>query len=202
MLEGWLALAALARETKRVRLGTLVTGVTYRNPAMLAQEGTTLETISGRRGILGIGAAWNDVEHAGYGFEFPPVGQRMDRLEEALAIIQAMFTADRPSFPGQHYPIEQALNVPRPVQPGGPPILIGGGGEQRTLRFAAKYADMTHWFAVRLETLKHKPEVLERPCEAIGRDPSTIERTMGAPGIVTATGADTNAALDRTPRDP
>jgi alkanesulfonate monooxygenase SsuD/methylene tetrahydromethanopterin reductase-like flavin-dependent oxidoreductase (luciferase family) len=175
MLEGWLALAALARETKRVRLGTLVTGVTYRNPAMLAKEVTTLDTISGGRAILGIGAAWNDVEHAGYGFEFPPVGQRMDRLEEALAIIKAMFTEDRPSFHGEHYQIE------------------------RTLRIAAKYADMTHWFAMGLETLKHKTEVLERHCEAIGRDPSTIERTMGAPGIVTATDADTNAALDRIP---
>ena len=199
MLEGWLALAALARETKRVRLGTLVTGVTYRNPAMLAKEVTTLDTISGGRAILGIGAAWNDVEHEGYGYEFPPVRERMDRLEEALTIIKAMFTEDRPSFHGEHYQIEQALNVPRPVQPGGPRILIGGGGEQRTLRIAAKYADMTHWFAMGLETLKHKTEVLERHCEAIGRDPSTIERTMGAPGIVTATDADTNAALERIP---
>src|SRR5574338_1129785 len=98
MLEGWSVLNALARETQRVRLGTLVTGVTYRNPAMLAKMVTTLDVISGGRAILGLGAAWNDVEHEGYGFEFPPVGERMDRLDEALAIIKAMFTEDRPSF--------------------------------------------------------------------------------------------------------
>ena len=99
MLEGWMTLAAIARETSRVRLGTLVTGVTYRNPALLAKEATTLDTISGGRAILGIGAAWNDVEHEGYGFDFPPVGQRMDRLEEALAIIHGMFTEDRRRVP-------------------------------------------------------------------------------------------------------
>jgi F420-dependent oxidoreductase-like protein len=199
MLEGWLALAALARETNRVRLGTLVTGVTYRNPAMLAKEVTTLDTISGGRAILGIGAAWNDVEHEGYGYDFPPVGQRMDRLEEALAIIKAMFTEDRPSFHGTHYQIERALNVPKPVQPGGPPILIGGGGEQRTLKIAARYADMTHWFAIGLEALNHKTEVLQRHCEAIGRDPSTIQRTMGAPVIVTGSEAEKQAVLEMIP---
>ena len=104
MLEGWLALAALARETNRVRLGTLVTGVTYRNPAMLAKEVTTLDTISGGRAILGIGAAWNDVEHAGYGYDFPPVRERMDRLDEALTIIKAMFTEDRPELPRRPLP--------------------------------------------------------------------------------------------------
>src|SRR6186713_1682702 len=171
MLEGWLTLAALARETTTVRLGTLVTGVTYRNPALLAKEATTLDVISGGRAILGIGAAWNDVEHAGYGYEFPPVRERMDRLEEALTIIKAMFVEDRPSFHGDHYQIERALNVPKPVQAGGPPILIGGGGEQRTLRIAAKYADMTHWFALGMDMLRHKNEVLERHCAEIGRDP-------------------------------
>jgi F420-dependent oxidoreductase-like protein len=199
MLEGWLTLAALARETRRVRLGTLVTGVTYRNPALLAKEATTLDTISGGRAIFGIGAAWNDVEHAAYGYEFPAVRERMDRLEEALAIAKALFTEERPTFHGTHYRIDEALNVPRPVQAGGPRILIGGGGEKRTLKIAARWADMTHWFPLGFDVLRHKTEVLERHCEAIGRDPSTIERTMGAPGIVTATDADTNAALERIP---
>jgi F420-dependent oxidoreductase-like protein len=199
MLEGWLTLAALARETERVRLGTLVTGVTYRNPALLAKQVTTLDTISGGRAVLGLGAAWNDVEHEGYGFDFPPVRERMDRLDEALAIIKAMFTEDRPSFHGEHYQIERALNVPRPVQQGGPPILVGGGGEQRTLRIAAKYADMTHWFALGLDALKHKTEVLERYCEEIGRDPGTIERTMGAPVIVTASDGEAKQALEMMP---
>ena len=198
MLEGWSVLAALARETTRVRLGTLVTGVTYRNPALLAKQVTTLDTISGGRAILGLGAAWNEVEHKGYGYDFPPIRERMDRLEEALAIIKAMFTEQRPSFHGTYYRIEQAFNVPRPVQPGGPKILVGGGGEQRTLRIAAKYADMTHWFALGLDALKHKTEVLERYCEEIGRDPSTIERTAGAPVIVTETEA-AGKAIPRTP---
>jgi F420-dependent oxidoreductase-like protein len=199
MLEGWLVLAALARETTRVRLGTLVTGVTYRNPAMLAKEVTTLDTISGGRAILGLGAAWNDIEHEGYGYDFPPIRERMDRLDEALAIIKAMFTEDRPSFHGNHYRIERALNSPRPVQAGGPPILIGGGGEQRTLRIAAKYADMTHWFSIGIDGLKHKNDVLARHCEEIGRDPSTIERTMGAPVIVTASEAEAKAVLEMVP---
>jgi F420-dependent oxidoreductase-like protein len=199
MLEGWLVLAALARETSRVRLGTLVTGVTYRNPALLAKQVTTLDTISGGRAILGIGAAWNDVEHEGYGFDFPPVGERMDRLDEALAIIKSMFIEDRPTFAGKHYRIERALNVPRPIQPGGPPILVGGGGEQRTLRIAAKYADMTHWFPLGMETLKRKDELLTRYCEEIGRDPSTIERTMTTPVVVAASEAEANAARERMP---
>ena len=199
MLEGWLTLAAIARETSRVRLGTLVTGVTYRNPALLAKQVTTLDTISGGRAILGIGAAWNDVEHEGYGFDFPSVGERMDRLEEALAIITSMFNEDRPTFEGRHYRIERALNVPRPIEPGGPPILVGGGGEQRTLRIAAKYADMTHWFPLGMETLKRKDELLVRYCEEIGRDPSTIERTMAAPVVVAASEAEVNAALERVP---
>src|SRR4029079_7292784 len=105
MLEGWSVLNALARETSRVRLGTLVTGVTYRNPAMLAKIATTLDVISGGRAILGIGAAWNETEHIGYGYDFPPVKERMDRLEEALTIATAMFREDRPSFEGHYYRI-------------------------------------------------------------------------------------------------
>jgi len=199
MLEGWSVLAALARETTRVRLGTLVTGVTYRNPALLAKQVTTLDTISGGRALLGLGAAWNDVEHEGYGYDFPPVRERMDRLDEALAIITAMFREDRPTFHGQHYRIVEALNVPRPIQAGGPPILVGGGGEQRTLRIAAKYADMTHWFPLGMETLKRKDDLLIRYCEEVGRDPSTIERTMASPVVVARTEADAKAGLERLP---
>ena len=201
MLEAWSTLAALSRETSRVRLGTLVTGVTYRNPALLAKTATTLDVLSGGRAIFGLGAAWNDVEHAGYGFEFPALRERMDRLDEALTIVRAMFTEDRPSFEGRHYRISEALNVPRPVQPNGPPILVGGGGEQRTLRIAAKHADMTHWFALGLDALRHKTEVLERHCAEIGRDPGTIERTIGAPVIVAADDAEARAFLERMPED-
>ena len=201
MLEGWSVLAALARETSRVRLGTLVTGVTYRNPALLAKTATTLDVISGGRALFGLGAAWNDVEHDGYGFEFPPVRERMDRLDEALTIVRAMFTEERPSFEGRFYRIREALNEPRPIQPGGPPILVGGGGEQRTLRIAARHADLTHWFAIGIEPLRRKTEILERYCAEIGRDPASIERTMGAPVIVAANDAEAQALLERMPED-
>ena len=199
MLEGWSTLNALARETTTVRLGTLVTGVTYRNPALLAKMATTLDVISGGRAIFGLGAAWNDVEHAGYGYDFPGVGERMDRLDEALTIARALFTEDRATFIGRHYRIDDALNVPKPIQPGGPRIMVGGGGEQRTLRIAAKHADMTHWFPLGFEALKHKNEVLVGWCESIGRDPSMIERTMATPVIVAADEAGANALRDRLP---
>src|SRR5438309_8625330 len=131
MLEAYTTLAALATQTKRVKLGTLVTGVTYRNPALLAKEVTTLDVISKGRAILGIGAAWHEDAHLGYGFDFPTVKERMDRLEEALQIIRAMFTERAPTFEGRYYRIHQVLNNPRPIQKGGPKILIGGGGEKR-----------------------------------------------------------------------
>jgi F420-dependent oxidoreductase-like protein len=201
MLEAWSTLAALARSTKRVRLGTLVTGVTYRNPALLGKTATTLDVISGGRAILGLGAAWNAVEHDGYGFEFPAVRERMDRLDEALTIIRAMFTEDRPSFEGRHYRVHEVLNVPRPVQPGGPPILVGGGGEQRTLRIAAKHADMTHWFPLGLDVLRRKTEVLEGYCEQIGRDPASIERTMAAPVFVAGSESEATSFLERVPAE-
>jgi F420-dependent oxidoreductase-like protein len=201
MLEGWSVLNALARETKRVRLGTLVTGVTYRNPAMLAKMTTTLDVISGGRALLGLGAAWNETEHKGYGYDFPPIRERMDRLEEALTIIKAMFTEDRATFHGRYYRVDEALNSPRPIQPGGPRILIGGGGEQRTLKIAARFADMTHWFPLGLEGLAHKNEVLVRHCEAIGRDPGTIERTMATPVLVAPNGAAARAMIEALPAE-
>jgi len=181
MLEAYTTLSALAMRTTRVRLGTLVSGVTYRNPALLAKMVTTLDVISGGRAVLGIGAAWNESEHTGYGFDFPVVRERMDRLDEALTIAKLMFTEDRPSFAGRHYQVDRALNVPRPLQPGGPKILVGGGGEQRTLRLAARHADMTHWFIGSLDEFNHKQRVLDEHCAAVGRDPTTILRTIGAP---------------------
>jgi F420-dependent oxidoreductase-like protein len=199
MLEGWSVLNALARETSAVRLGTLVTGVTHRNPALLAKMATTLDITSRGRAMLGLGAAWNESEHIGYGFDFPRVGERMDRLDEALTIVKALFTDDRPSFDGRHYRIHEALNVPKPVQAGGPPILIGGGGEQRTLRIAAKHADMTHWFPLGMDMLRHKNEVLEGYCAEIGRDPTSIERTMAAPVVVARDEAAKAAILESVP---
>src|SRR5579859_2834685 len=179
MLEAYSTLAAIAARTSRIKLGTLVTGVTYRNPALLAKQITTLDVVSGGRAILGIGAAWNEDEHKGFGIDFPPISERMERLDEALTIAKLMFTEDRPSFEGKHYRIERALNVPRPIQPGGPKILVGGGGERKTLRLLARHGDIGHWFGGPLEDLKRKKGVFEEHCAVVGRDPSSVLLTIG-----------------------
>ncbi len=173
MLEAYTLLGAIGARTRRVKLGTLVTGVTYRNPALLAKTVTTLDVISGGRAILGIGAAWYDVEHTGLGVQYPPDGQRLDRLEEAVQICRAMFRDERPSFSGRYYRTDDAWNVPRPIQPGGPPILIGGGGEKRTLRLVAQYADFCN-ITGDVATIGHKVEVLRRHCQEVGRDPAEV----------------------------
>lgn len=196
MLEAYATLGALAARTSRVRLGAMVTGVTYRNPALVAKAVTTLDVISKGRALLGIGAAWHEAEHQALGFEFPAIKERMDRLEEALQICRLMFTEERPSFAGRHYRIHRALNTPRPIQAGGPPILVGGGGERRTLRIVAKYADMSNWFGP-LDELRHKVEVLERHCAEIGRDPTTILRTVMAPVVLVADHGNDAAVMER-----
>ncbi|MDQ6673793.1 MAG: LLM class F420-dependent oxidoreductase [Chloroflexota bacterium] len=201
MLEAYSTLAALAARTGRVRLGTQVTGVTYRNPALLAKTVTTLDIISKGRAILGIGAAWNEAEHLGYGFDFPPVPERMNRLDEALTIIRLMFREERPSFAGRFYRIDRALNQPRPIQPGGPKILVGGGGEKRTLRLAARHADMTHWFSSSVEAFKQKARILEQHCQAEGRDPSTIVRLIGAPLTLARDDAEARDLAARIPAE-
>jgi F420-dependent oxidoreductase-like protein len=198
MLEGYTTLAALARETSSVRLATMVTGVTYRNPALVAKMVTTLDVISKGRAICGIGAAWNESEHVGYGFDFPPIRERMDRLDEALTIIKLMFTQDRPSFAGTHYRIDRALNEPRPLQPGGPKILVGGGGETRTLRLVARHADMSHWFGS-LADITRKSEILNRYCEEEGRDPATIVKTMGSPVVLVENEGQAKSVMERMP---
>jgi len=196
MMEPYTTLGALAGSTSRVKLATLVTGVTYRNPAVLAKMVTTLDVISKGRAIFGIGAAWNEDEHKGYGIDFPPIGRRMDRLDEALTIAKLMFTQDRPSFEGKFYKIERALNVPRPVQPGGPKILIGGSGERRTLRLLAQHGDIGHWFAASIEELKRKKQIFEEHCEAVKRDPSEVLLTLGVTLVLAENEKDAKAILE------
>ena len=196
MLEGYALLSALAVKTSKVRLGTLVTGVTYRNPAFLAKEATTLDVISQGRAILGIGAAWNEDEHRGYGYEFPPVGERLSRLEEALQICRAMFREEAATFSGRFYRVEGALNFPRPIQKDGPPIMIGGGGEQRTLKLVAQYADMCNIFGD-AGIVRHKMEVLDKHCETVGRDPRAITRTRLGSLIVRHTDAEAEKAFQQ-----
>ncbi len=176
MLEAYTLLGALSARTRDIALGTMVTGVTYRNPALLAKIVTTLDIISSGRAILGIGAAWNDDEHAGYGYDFPTAKERLDRLEEALQIIPAMFTEQTPSFQGQHYRIQEVLNNPKPVR-GRIPVLIGGGGEKRTLRLVAQYGDACNLFGGP-DDVRHKLDVLERHCADVGRDPAEITKTI------------------------
>jgi F420-dependent oxidoreductase-like protein len=176
MLEAYTLLGALGARTERVNLGTLVTGVTYRNPAILAKIITTLDVISAGRAFLGIGAAWFDVEHLGLGVEFPPVKERMDRLEEAIQICRAMFLGERPTFEGQYYRTNEAINVPAPVRAGGPPIMVGGQGEKRTLRIMAQYAEMAN-FTSGYDEIPRKLEVLQAHCSDLGRDYDAINKT-------------------------
>lgn len=176
MFEAYSLLSAIAARTSKVRLGTLVTGVTYRNPAILAKTVTTLDVISKGRAFLGIGAAWFDVEHEALGVDFPPVKERFERLEEALIICRGMFRDERPTFEGKHYRVKDAVNHPAPIQDGGPPIMIGGSGEKKTLRLVAEHAEMVN-FNVGIDEVPRKMEVLANHCADVGRDPDTINKT-------------------------
>jgi len=190
MLEAYTLLGALAARTQRVTLGTLVTGVTYRNPALLAKIVTTLDIVSQGRAVLGIGGAWYDVEHKALGVEYPSDRVRLDMLEEAVQICRAMFTDDDVSFVGTHYRLDHARNQPRPVQAGGPKIMIGGGGEKRTLRLVAQYADKCN-VTGDAKTLARKIEVLHRHCAEVGRDPAEVGITWMTPLILTTSDQNT-----------
>jgi F420-dependent oxidoreductase-like protein len=189
MLEAYTLLGALAARTSRAELGALVTGVTYRNPALVAKSVTTVDIISGGRAVLGIGAAWHDLEHDALGFDFPAAGERLDRLEEAVQICRAMFTEESATFDGRYYQLRDARNVPRPIRPGGPPIMIGGGGERRTLRLVAQYADRCN-VSGDLDTVRHKLDVLRRHCSAVERDPATVTTTRLGSLFLAATAAE------------
>ncbi len=172
MLECYTTLGALARETRNVRLGALVTGNTYRNPALLAKTITALDIVSNGRAQLGIGAGWFDVEHASLGFEFGTFTDRFEKLEEALQIILPMLRGERPSLDGKHYTVNNAMNEPNPI--GRIPVMIGGSGEKKTLRMVAQYADEANLTSPVTE-LEHKLEVLAGHCERLGRDRKEIK---------------------------
>jgi len=190
MLEGYTTLSHLAAATSRIRLGTLVTGVTYREPGVLVKQVTTLDVLSGGRAWMGIGAAWFDREHAGLGVDFPPLRERFERLEETLRIAKQMWSDDDGAFEGSHYRLAETLCVPQPLSRPHPPILIGGSGERRTLRLVARYADACNLFALMgVPEVARKLDVLKRHCEAVGRDYAEIEKTtLGLthtePGVV------------------
>ncbi len=178
MLEGYSALAFAAGRTNHIKLGTMVTGVTYRHPGILLKTVTTLDVLSHGRAYLGIGAAWNEEEHRGLGVPFPPLAERFERLEETLQIAHQMWAGNDAPYEGKHYQLARPLNSPHAVQKPHPPILIGGGGERKTLKLVAQYGDACNLFArLPLPELKRKLDILREHCAAIGRPYAEIEKT-------------------------
>jgi len=175
MLEGYTSLGFLAGQTQRITLSLLVTGVTYRQPGLLAKIVTTLDVLSGGRAMLGIGAAWYEREHKGLGVPFPPISERFERLEETLQICEQMWSDDDGPYQGTHYQLAETICSPRPIQQPRPGILIGGIGERKTLRLVAKYADACNLFPG--PDLARKLDVLRAHCDAEGRDYDEITKT-------------------------
>lgn len=172
--EGWTALSYLAGRTERLRLGLMVTGNPYRHPAVLANMAATFDVFSKGRLDLGLGAGWNELEANAYGIPFGSMGTRLDQLEEAIPLIQSLFREKVTNFDGVHYTLKDAYCEPKPRQPGGPPITIGGQGEKRTLRIAARFADDWNFPGGTPEQFAHKVEVLRGHCADVGRDFSQI----------------------------
>lgn len=189
--ECWTTLAALAATVPRIRIGPLVTGNTYRHPAVLAKMAATVDQLSGGRLVLGLGAGWQENEHRAYGIPFYTTGERLRRLEEACQVIKALFQDDQSDFEGKYYQLQDAPLYPKPLQ--NPlPLLIGGGGEKVTLRIAARYADEWNVWGDP-EILRHKMAVLDRHCAEVGRDPQQIKRSAQALVMLT----DDQAALEK-----
>ncbi len=178
MLEGYSTLAYLAAITKKATLGTLVTGVVYRHPGILVKTVTTLDVLSGGRAYLGIGAAWNEREARALGVPFPSTKERLERLEETLAIAKQMWSEDNDAYTGKYFQLAETLCSPQPLSKPYPPILIGGSGEKQTLRLVAKYADACNLFArMGVDAVRAKLDILKQHCETAGRDYSEIEKT-------------------------
>ena len=177
MLEAYTTLGYLAGSTSRLKLLTLVTGTVYRHPGVLAKTVTTLDVLSGGRAWLGIGAAWNDEESRGLGIPFPPVAERFERLEETLQICLQMWRGDESPYTGRHYQLERPINSPQALSRPHPPILIGGGGERKTLRLVARYADACNLLTGHGWDLARKLDVLRAHCDAEGRDYNEITKT-------------------------
>jgi F420-dependent oxidoreductase-like protein len=196
LLEGWTTISVLAGLTTKIKLGTLVTGVIYRHPSVLAKIGATLDVLSKGRLFMGIGAGWNEQESLAYGISstFPSYQERLNRLEEAIRIIRDMWTKEpTSSFIGKYYQVRDAYCNPKPIQKPSPPILVGGGGERRTLKIVAKYADACNLIGS-LETINRKLTVLREHCETVGRDYDSILKTKLCTVIIND---DANAAKKR-----
>lgn len=194
MFECYSLLTALAARTSTVRLGAMVGGMTYRNPAFLAKTVTGLDVISRGRAIWGIGAGWFEMEHTAYGYEFGTFTDRFEKLEEGLQIVKSMFVNDRTSFEGKWFTVRDAMNVPKPIQAGGPPVMIGGSGEKKTLRMVAQYGDACNVFGD-AATVARLMDVLDAHCERLGRDPGEICRTRLGTLVVGRTMAEAEAKV-------
>ncbi len=177
-LEGWTTLAAMAAVTSRARVGCMVTGVTYRHPALLANMAVTLDHISGGRLDFGMGAAWHEAEHRAYGIPFPPAGTRIDMLDEGLKITKALWTQERTTFEGRFWTLTDALCEPKPLQRPRPPIVVGGSGEKKTLRVVAEHADEWNTPGQDPTEWSRLNKVLDEHCAAVGRDPSSVRRSV------------------------
>jgi F420-dependent oxidoreductase-like protein len=188
MNEAYTTLGFVAGATERLRLGTIVTGVTYREPGFLVKQQTTLDVLSGGRSWFGIGAAWAEREHKGLGFAFPPVAERFRRLEETLQIAKQMWSGEVKPYQGRYYQLAETLCSPPPLQRPHPPIMVGGGGEQKTLKLVARYADACN-IGGNAETIRHKLDVLREHCRAEGRDYDAIEKTTNTNMHVTRDGS-------------
>jgi F420-dependent oxidoreductase-like protein len=192
MLEGMTALGFMAAHSKRARLGLMVGGIHYRQAGLWVKAATTLDVLSGGRAYFGIGAAWNEQESRAWGFPMPPLGERFEMLVETLQLAHSAWSDEqgtREAFDGRHYHASDPLNSPQSLSRPRPPILIGGGGERRTLKLVAKYADACNIFGTDPAQLKHKYDVLKRHCETVGRDYAEIEKTFLAGVSITPDGA-------------
>lgn len=178
MLEAYTTLGFLAAQTEKVKLHVLVTGVTYRHPGLLAKTVTTVDLLSGGRAALGIGAAWYEREHLGLGVPYPPVGERLERLEETLQICLQMWSHNNGPYTGRCYQLAETICVPEPLSQPHPPIMIGGGGERKLLKLVARYADASNLIATDFEQVAHKLDVLRRHCDEVGRNADDIKKTI------------------------
>ncbi|MDP8958611.1 MAG: LLM class F420-dependent oxidoreductase [Actinomycetota bacterium] len=197
--ECWATMAGLAAATRRVRLGQMVTCNSYRHPSYLAKASASIDVMSQGRLEFGIGAGWYEHEYLAYGYRFPKPSVRIGMMEEGVRIIKAMWTEDQASFEGRHYSVQGAINRPKPLQKPHPPVWIGGGGEQLTLRVVAEQADFSNFGAGNLEVFGHKSQVLERHCRQAGRDPAEIGRSSSFDCLIAASEDQVERALRALP---